>query len=251
MTSIKIKFFYFKLKLSLFLRRESFSLNKKSFFFIKRSIKYLFKEIFIKKTYHFSTVNNSPVIFDCGANVGLATIYFKSIYPNSKVIAFEADAITHNILRNNLIDYSNVTTYQKALVDFEGEIKFFYNKQEAGDLGMSINERYFKDFEIVPATKLSNYIETEVDLLKLDIEGAEDLVIKDLISSKKIRYIKQMIIEYHYQDLKKPSKIGKFIRDLEENNFTCNFSTEKEEIFLSPRQQTFIIYAFNTDFILN
>lgn len=248
MTSIKNKFLFFKFKTSLLLKRDSILLNNKKFYFIKKSIKYLFKEIFIKKTYYFNTSNSSPLIFDCGANVGLATIYFKSIYPDSKVIAFEANAITHDILKNNLRDYTDVITYQKALVDFEGEIKFFYNKEETGDLGMSINERYFKDFEIVPATKLSNYIEKEVDLLKLDIEGAEDLVLKDLINSKKIKFIRQMIIEYHHQDLKMTSKIGKFISDLEQNNFTCHISTENEELFLSPRQQTFIIYAFNKDY---
>ena len=249
MNYINSKALFFKLKISLFLGKENFSVNNKNFFFIKKSIKYLFKEIFLKKTYYFNTSTSSPIIFDCGANVGLATVYFKSIYPDSKVVTFEANEKTFNILSSNLSSYKNITLFQKALVDFEGEVKFFYNKEETADLGMSINERYFKDFEIVPATKLSNYIEENVDLLKLDIEGAENLVVNDLINSKKIKFIRQMIVEYHHQDLKTTSKIGKFINSLEENNFTCHISTEKEELFISPRQQTFIIYAFNRDFI--
>jgi FkbM family methyltransferase len=248
MTYVEDKMLFLKLKLALLFKRQCFLLNNKNFFFIKKSIKYLFKEIFLKKTYYFKTTNKKPLIFDCGANVGLAAVYFKSIYPESKVVAFEANEKTFNILKSNLNEYPDITVHQKALVDFEGEVKFFYNKAETADLGMSINQRYFKDYEVVPATKLSNYIDKEVDLIKLDVEGAEDLVLKDLVQSKKIRSVKQMIVEYHHQDAKNKSKIGNFINHLEENNFTCHVCTENESLFVFPRQQTFIIYAFNKDF---
>ena len=45
-------------------------------------------EIFIKKNYMFNSDDDAPLIIDCGANIGLSAIFFKQIYPNSKIICF-------------------------------------------------------------------------------------------------------------------------------------------------------------------
>ena len=50
----------------------------------------------------------------------------------------------------------------------------------------------------VPGRKLSDFIEGPVDLLKLDVEGAEHRILRDLLSSEKIQYIRHMVIEYHH-----------------------------------------------------
>jgi hypothetical protein len=48
-------------------------------------------EVFVKAEYFFRTSHDAPVIFDCGANIGLATLFFKRLYPKARVHAFEAD----------------------------------------------------------------------------------------------------------------------------------------------------------------
>src|SRR5438045_4004967 len=41
--------------------------------------------------YAFSTTNPAPRILDCGANVGLASLYWKRTHPGARITAFEAD----------------------------------------------------------------------------------------------------------------------------------------------------------------
>ncbi len=50
-----------------------------------------FEEIFEQEIYQFNPRTEKPLIIDCGANIGLATIYFKQQYKKSKVLAFEPD----------------------------------------------------------------------------------------------------------------------------------------------------------------
>ena len=61
-----------------------------------------FKEIFVDEIYKFNTMEKEPVIYDCGANIGMSCLYFKTLYPNCKIKAFEADPKIVQILRNNL-----------------------------------------------------------------------------------------------------------------------------------------------------
>lgn len=68
-----------------------------------------FKEIFTDTIYAFQTNSSSPVIYDCGANIGTSVVYFKKIFLNSKLKAFEAnpqiaEVLCQNIIRNNIKD---------------------------------------------------------------------------------------------------------------------------------------------------
>ena len=49
------------------------------------------EEIFRREQYRFETDAPAPFIVDCGANIGMATLYFKSLYPDATVLAFEPD----------------------------------------------------------------------------------------------------------------------------------------------------------------
>src|ERR1700736_4768148 len=61
-----------------------------------------YKEIFFDKVYAFPSVTPRPLIIDGGANIGLATLFFKRIYPQSRVIAFEADPAIFALLEQNI-----------------------------------------------------------------------------------------------------------------------------------------------------
>src|SRR3989344_6241937 len=49
----------------------------------------MFEEIFIQKQYYFDSRNRRPLIVDCGSNIGLSVVFFKILYPEAKIIAFE------------------------------------------------------------------------------------------------------------------------------------------------------------------
>jgi hypothetical protein len=72
---------------------------------------------------------------------------------------------------------------------------------------------------IVKAGKLSAYIDGPVDLVKLDVEGAEWDVMTDLKNSGKLSLIRRLIIEYHHKIGSQASCLGRFLSLLEEEGF--------------------------------
>ncbi len=56
--------------------------------FDRGTLNYLYREIFARQPYYFRAASDSPIILDCGANVGMASLYFKWLYPKSRVTSF-------------------------------------------------------------------------------------------------------------------------------------------------------------------
>lgn len=158
-----------------------------------RSFIWQFKEIFVDRNYLFNSSNNSPIIYDCGSNIGTSVLFFKELYPNAQIKAFEADPEIFSILKQNLElnNIENVDLYSKAVwINNEGiEIT-----SEGAD-GSSI---FGKGEKIkVESVSLKELIEkeTSIDFLKMDIEGAETEVLKNCSAS--LMHIKNIFIEYH------------------------------------------------------
>jgi FkbM family methyltransferase len=183
---------------------------------------FLYREIFARQHYFFRTDNPAPLIFDCGSNVGVATMYFKWLYPTSRICAFEADATTFTVLQQNVRTnhLSDVEAYHCALWDQDGEIDFFTDPAKPGMLHMSTDAaRLDGQRTTVPARKLSEFITEPIEFLKLDVEGAEHRVLGDLVASGKISFIQQMVIEYHHRLGAGKSCLAGFLKTLEESGF--------------------------------
>jgi FkbM family methyltransferase len=152
-----------------------------------------YKEIFADESYKFQSDSRNPIIYDCGANIGVSCLYFSRNYPTSTIKAFEADPNIAKILRENLSNNNvkNVEIIDKTVwINSDGvEISL-----EGAD-GASI---YSKNNVIkVPSTRLRDLIENEkkIDMLKIDIEGAEHDVLLDCKDS--LNKVENIFIEYH------------------------------------------------------
>ena len=188
-----------------------------------------FKEIFADNSYLFKTGSEQPVIYDCGANVGTSVLYFKQMFPSAKVKAFEADPkileiLNQNISKNNI---SNIEIIGKAVWVNNNGVEF---SQEGAD-GSSIfgSENKIK----IPSVRLKNFLDEEmkIDLLKMDIEGAEIEVIKDCNASlQKARHI---FIEFHSQ-VNDIQKLDIVLNTLTSNGFRYFIKQEAD------RKQPFI-----------
>lgn len=179
----------------------------------------LLREIFIDKDYYVALCNNSPTIIDCGCNEGLSILFFKMVYPDSKIIGFEAHPKSFEILSKNIENNKllNITLINKAVYKSEGAIAFSLNN----GLGSQIlNDTKEKSFISVTSTLLSTYISAPVDLLKMDIEGAESTVIEELAQHKKLKFIKNIIMEFHLLANKNHNNFAKTLLTLEENGFS-------------------------------
>jgi Methyltransferase FkbM domain len=71
----------------------------------------------------------------------------------------------------------------------------------------------------VGARRLSDFISETVDFLKLDVEGAEQRVLSDLVQTAKIRQVRQMVIECHHRIGGQKSCLAGFLGMLEESGF--------------------------------
>jgi FkbM family methyltransferase len=189
--------------------------------FDRQTLNYLYREIFARQYYYFRAKDDSPVILDCGANVGMASLYFKWLYPKSRVQAFEPDPATFNLLRQNIVlNNLDIETCNCALWDLNTEIDFFTDSSNPGALLMSANVSRFEGEPIkVSARRLSDFIQGDVDFVKLDVEGAEHRVLADLVQTGKIGAIRQMVVEYHHRIGQQRSCLAGFLLKLEQAGF--------------------------------
>ena len=206
----------------------------------------LHREIFVKLEYYFETEKEAPFIVDCGSNIGMSILFFKALYPKAKVIGFEPSADTFALLSENVRanGLQDVRLHQVAVGDKEGSITFF-NASEAGSVIASTNPlRMSSKSTTVQQVRLSTFIDRPVDLLKIDVEGAETKVFADLVESGAIAKIDRMIIEYHHHIDRDDDSFSTFLAVLETHGYGYQLVAD-----IGPRQrarafQDFLIYAY-------
>lgn len=149
-------------------------------------------EIFIDEVYKQSFPENANII-DCGANIGLSVIYVKRHCPTANIIAFEPDNKNYELLSKNIQSH-NVTNVQlrKEAVWIEDTMISF---REEGNMGSKIEQSKETGHLMVKAVRLKNFLQTKVDFLKLDIEGAEYQVLLDI--KVELKNVNNLFVEYH------------------------------------------------------
>jgi len=157
------------------------------------SFLFMHKEIFEQEIYKFKASVKTPYIVDAGANIGLATIYFKHVFPNAEIVAFEPDQEIFRILKHNLesFDAKDVQLVKKGLWNEERQIGFM---SEGADGGLISNSQILGN-TIINVVSLKGYLYKKVDFLKMDIEGAETVVLQNIES--KLYFVDRIFIEYH------------------------------------------------------
>ena len=179
--------------------------------------KNLLIDVFIRQDYYFPYQATNPFIIDCGANVGFTTAYFKFRYPDATIFAFEPDPINFSLLEKNMATakFKNVVLHKKAVAAVAEELNF----GGAGTTSSLMHDSEASDNMIkVEAVTLSSYIDKPVDILKMDIEGAESQVLKELDTTNKISFVKNIIMEFHYT-ASNPNALGAILTMLERRNF--------------------------------
>ncbi len=228
-------------------RKERF-LKYTIHFFDYATFIYLIEEIFIKKEYECELGTETPFIIDCGANIGMATLGFKERYPRSTILAFEPSKKTFELLERNVRDnkLQNVHIRNVALGEREGKITLFSEKTKRGSLVASvIRERIQNDVEKeeVNVVTLSSFIKKKVDLLKIDVEGAETAVLEELDKAGKLRFVRRMIIEYHHNIGRDKRALGKFLTLIEKNGFQYNIGAQYLYPYKKRQVQDIMIYC--------
>lgn len=187
---------------------------------LKNHVKFLTEDIILEP---------NSLIIDIGANVG----DISSIFSRMKCIvhAFEPTKETCDVLRRRFSGNNNIIIYNKACWNKNEKLKFYhhewfkYNKIHWSNGNSLLAEKYNvkkDDFEEVEAIDIVEFIlnlNKQIDLIKIDIEGAEVEVINHIIDTKAIDKVNKIVCEVHDKKYKFLQKNTMLLREkIKDNN---------------------------------
>lgn len=161
----------------------------------------VFKQIFLDQVYFFFPENFSPkTIIDAGANVGYSAVWFASKFPNAKILAIEPEKSNFKLLLKN----SGLSKNIKPILAGLWNEKTFLKIENTGEANwafrttpVSNNEEFGIRTVTIPSL-MTEFGVDQIDLLKIDIEGAEfELFEKG--SEEWLPFVKMIMIEIHDQ----------------------------------------------------
>ncbi|MBI2674988.1 MAG: FkbM family methyltransferase [Candidatus Aenigmarchaeota archaeon] len=190
-----------------------------------------FTETFIEGEYFFVAGNNDPKIIDCGGDFGMSAIYFKCLYPEATLLIFEPSSSRYSCLKRNIKenDIAHTKALNCALSSKNGYIYFDIMKSRVRGQNRMRTER-------VRCCRLSDYINDVIDLLKVDIEGSEYDVMKEVHASGKLTNVKKMFLEYHIYTEADVSRMREITELIKNNGF---------RIYARRKKYHYVIYAVN------
>jgi FkbM family methyltransferase len=158
-----------------------------------------FYQAIVHNQYKFNYQVAPSVIIDGGANVGLASIAFKNMFPGATIIAIEPDPENFEQLNKNLQPYKNIHTVQAGLWNKKAHLKITdkYNEGKWGMVTEEIESAAPGSLTTVTIDELMERFSLQrIDILKLDIETSE----RELFASgyeKWLPKVKVIVIELH------------------------------------------------------
>jgi len=195
-----------------------------------------FRQVFVGKQYDFWAITQPRVIVDAGANIGLASIYFANKYPEAKIIAIEPENSNFELLKKNVAPYANIIPLQLALWHVNEDIELV--DPGRGKWGFVTQEKESGKNTSEPASSavchtvkaitvdwlMEEYALDSIDLLKIDIEGAEKEVFSN--TAAWIDKVNAIVIELH--DFIRPGCLDSFDRGV--RGFDHRWSLGENEI---------------------
>lgn len=153
-----------------------------------------FKMIFKRKDYEIRRLRRSkelddlyrdmvrsgvaPLIIDCGANIGLASLYFDARFPGSQIVAIEPEVGNVELLRRNCQGVDNIHVELAAIASAPGFVRIV---DQAADHDSYRTELIGDGQAGVPAITVEQLIDRYCAggsaapfIIKIDIEGAEE-----------------------------------------------------------------------------
>jgi FkbM family methyltransferase len=169
------------------------------------------------------------VIMDLGASYGIIALSYATRYPNAKILAFEPDPQGYEYAKS-LVDINrmdNVSLFNVAVDTKPGTRDLHTNRERCEYSSFFQNEANTggnSDVIQVECIDIADFIRVHdidsIDVLKVDIEGAEFAVFEHLDRQKLWPIIKNVFAEIHldYGDYES-TRLSSLIGILEDNGF--------------------------------
>lgn len=204
------------------------------------------QQIFGQKLYEFRSTSPEPLIVDGGAHIGLAALYFARRFPRATIHAFEADPQIAGLLAANVgaFELKQVHVHARALWTSNDGVAFAATADDSGHVlqrssvgpssvgRVSVEPHLLRQDQgstesrptkggpaVISSIRLRDFLGRQtrpVDLLKLDIEGAEFAVLADCDGA--LDRVNHLLIEAHrFRD--DDGQLGELLGVLERNGF--------------------------------
>jgi FkbM family methyltransferase len=134
------------------------------------------------------------VIVDCGANIGITSLFLASRYPNARIYSIEPNPENFELLKRNTAGEPNIVAIHGAIVGVPRTSVRLTTHKAAWENFITEDDEGLE----VPAVTIeqicTDYRLSRVDLLKVDIEGAEKEMFEN---SSFLRRVGFVIVELH------------------------------------------------------
>lgn len=205
-------------------------LGRAIYFRKKTKDKETFKEIFNLNIYNIKLPIIPNNIIDAGSNTGFAALFFKLKYPKAKIISLEIENGNINMIGKNLRNFDNIEIIQKGLFNKKAFFKIedpFHATNSFVIKEVAKGEKYDVESITIDEIMTTSKIET-IDILKIDIEGAE----KDLFEKNYENWLpKVKIIMVETHDRMIPNCSYAVMKAVNEYNFILYTTTEGTLIY--------------------
>lgn len=201
----------------------------------------LFEEVFIRRHYPFAPRRSKPFVVDCGANIGLATFFVKTLAPEADVLAFEPEPTAFRLLEENVRHnrLADVECVSAALAREPGVRTLRTPAAAHGGASLEFDGVGWTATD-VEAIRLSDRIGTRrVDFLKLDVEGSEAAILDDLRDTGVLAQVDEIALEHHPT---RPVDLAGVLNTLVEAGFECRIAVAADR-FWDP-SQLLLVHAF-------
>jgi FkbM family methyltransferase len=159
----------------------------------------IIREIFFGREYAPPEGLDPEVIVDLGSNAGFSVLFFKSLYPQARIVAVEPHPDTFRRLRLNTAHLGRVDLVNAAVTDHDGQATLYSGTESWSAALTSAADR--ATATVIPAVTLGRLADDlalpTIDLLKMDIEGTESQVLAS--SQPALRHTQSVIFEYHQE----------------------------------------------------
>jgi FkbM family methyltransferase len=156
-------------------------------------------EILVGRTYpYLPFVEDVRVIFDVGANCGATTVYLARHYPDAEIHSFEPATGPRSYLERNVATLPNVHVHPLGLAAADGEVPLYFGADDSITGSVYRRETNADESELVALRAAGPWVRSHgidrIDVLKVDVEGAEADVISSL--HELLPTVKALYLEY-------------------------------------------------------
>lgn len=165
------------------------------------------REVFVDGEYNNVCQPSPSIIVDVGANIGMASLYFASRFPECVIHAIEPCPKTFECLVENTAAFPNIKVHNVAISSKGGIADFYVSEAHFGSSLIARGNPNEKKISVITLT-MDEFMDAQslerVGLLKFDLEGYEAEMMRGLTVCR----IEQFIGELHFDLM--PEKIDYF-----------------------------------------